>query len=171
MSAEEKLTILKEVRQKSVILERSKQDLIKNLSSVTAEDKCLNDCMAELVQMEKEKMARMEELRQLDNDLACMQIIVDQASQSRNEAFSGACSSYGQFSTVKKHVDILRSEGLGLEMSQGLEEEVMEVIDRLGVGSEHDSSQENRETVLSKCTICNQNKNNTRCNFCNDKGK
>ena len=68
-------------------------------------------------------------------------------------------------------MDILRSEGLGLEMSQGLEEEVMEVIDRLGVESEHDSSQENRETVLSKCTICNQNKNNTRCNFCNDKGK
>ena len=56
-------------------------------------------------------------------------------------------------------------------MSQGLAEEVMEVIDRLGVGSEHDSSQENRETVLSKCTICNQNKNKTRCNFCNDKGK
>ena len=42
-------------------------------------------------------------------------------------------------------------------------------IDRLVVGSEHDSSQENRETVLSKCTICNQNKNNTRCNFCNSR--
>ena len=146
MSSEDKLAILKEVRHKSFILERSKQDLKNHLSNVTSEDKCLNDCMAELVQIEKEKMVRMEELRQLDNDMGCIQIIVDQDKQARNEAFSGACSTYGQFSTVKKHMDILRSEGLGLEMSQGLEEEVMEVIDRLGVESEHDSSQENRET-------------------------
>ena len=67
--------------------------------------------MAELVQMHQDKMARMEELRQLDNDLACMQIMVDPATQSRNEPFSEACSSSGQFSTV----DMLRSEGLGLE--------------------------------------------------------
>ena len=110
---------------------------------MAAEDKCLKDCMAEVVKMEQDKMARMEELRQLDNDMACMQIIVDQASRARNEAFSGACSSYGQFCTGKKHVDMLRSEGLGLEISQGLEEGVMEVINRL-VGSDHDTNEESR---------------------------
>ena len=162
MSAEDKLIILKEVRHKSFMLERSKQDLKNHLSNVTSEDKCLNDCMAEVVQMEQDKMARMEELRQLDNDMACIQIIVYQANQARNEAFSGACSSYGQFCTVKKYVDMLRSDGLGLEMSQGLGKEVMEVINRLGVGSEHDSGQENRQTVSSKCSKFNQNKNNTR---------
>ena len=97
MSSEDKLAILKEVCHSSFILERSKQDLKNHLSNVTSEDKCLVDCMAEVVQMEKVKMVRMEELRQLDNDMACIQIIVDQANQARNEAFSGACSSYGQW--------------------------------------------------------------------------
>ena len=57
---------------------------------------------------------------------------------------------------------MLRSEGLGLDISQGLDEEAKQIINRLGVGSDPDQNEENRQTVSSKCSKFNQNKNNTR---------
>ena len=63
MSSEDKLAILKEVRHKSFIMERTKQELKSYLNNVTAEDKCLTDYMEELVQLEQEKAARLEELK------------------------------------------------------------------------------------------------------------
>ena len=101
MSSEDKLAILKEVHNKSFILERSKQELKTQLTNVIAEDKCLTDYLAELSMMEKEKAARLEEVRQLDNDMECVRVLVDQANMARDDSYKGACGSFKQFVSVK----------------------------------------------------------------------
>eukprot|EP00092_Neocalanus_flemingeri_P033003 GFUD01035895.1.p1 GENE.GFUD01035895.1~~GFUD01035895.1.p1 ORF type:complete len:178 (+),score=56.44 GFUD01035895.1:110-643(+) len=171
MSSEDKLAILKEVRHKSYIMERSKQELKSYLTNVTAEDNCLTDYKAELVQLEQEKVARLEELRQLENDMACIEVLVDQTNQAKGGAYSGACESYGHFCSVKKQVDILRSECLGLEMSQALDMDLQEMVDRLGVTEEQGENGTNRPSLSRKCPQCDKDihKNSPVCTFCKEK--
>ena len=140
MNSENKLAILKEVRQKSFLLERRKQELQTHLTNAVAEEKCLAEFMTELRTIEKHKLARLEEIRQLDNDLACVQVLVEQSKQARDNSYSGACDSYDQFCSVKTHVDTLRSECLGLEKSDDLGEDVRNMMAELGVGRQ-DSEQ------------------------------
>ena len=171
MSSEDKLAILKEVRHKSFIMERTKLELKSYLNNVTAEDKCLTDYMEELVQLEQEKAARLEELRQLENDMTCIRVLVEQANQARDGAYSGACGTYGQFCNAKKQVDLLRTECLGLERSQGLEMEVEEMVERLGVNEAQEEICTNTSSLSRKCPQCDKDihKNSPVCNFCKEK--
>ena len=136
MNSENKLAILKEVRQKSFLMQRRKQELSTHLTNVVAEEKCLTEYMTELRMIEQDKMARLEEIRQLDNDLECVRVLVEQSQQARDDSYNGARGSYEQFCSVKSHVDMLRSECLGLEKSEDLGEEVSNMVTELGLNNQ-----------------------------------
>jgi len=117
------LEALKEVRQKTLSLERLKQRLLQEVKAAENEEKNLNEFRQEMELLLQEKMAHVEELRQIHADINSMESVIKQAEDARNKAVEVARHLYNEYRPMKAEVDRTRRECLGLDILPDLQEE------------------------------------------------
>jgi len=117
------LEALKEIRQKTLGLERLKQRLLQEVKAAENEEKNLNEFRQEMELLLQEKMAHVEELRQIHADINSMESVIKQAEDSRNKAVEVARHLYNEYRPMKAEVDRTRRECLGLDILPDLQEE------------------------------------------------
>nr|CAG4642160.1 EOG090X0H8R [Eurycercus lamellatus] len=117
------LEALKEIRQKTLGLERLKQRLLQEVKAAENEEKNLNEFRQEMELLLQEKMAHVEELRQIHADINSMESVIKQAEDARNKAVEVARHLYNEYRPMKAEVDRTRRECLGLDVLPDLQEE------------------------------------------------
>ncbi|CAH1798178.1 unnamed protein product [Owenia fusiformis] len=117
-----KLESIKDIRAKTIHLDRVKGKLLQEISSTENEEKCLTDYKQEMELLLQEKMAHVEELRQIHADINTMEATIKQAEEERNRAADSAKHLYDEYKPLKAHVDKLR-ENIGLEKTHDIEDE------------------------------------------------
>ena len=81
-----KLEALKDIRNKTINLEKTRVSLLCDVGQMEDEDRCLQEYRRELELLQQEKMAHVEELRQIHADINAMETIIKQAEESRRAA-------------------------------------------------------------------------------------
>ncbi|XP_034253312.1 zinc finger C4H2 domain-containing protein [Thrips palmi] len=123
-----KLEALKEVRAKTMQLEKMKLRILHEVEATEAEEKCLSEYKQEMDMLMQEKMAHVEELRQIHADINAMETVIKQAEESRNRALDTAKRIHDDYRPLKHDVDRLRREYLGLDRLPDLHEEEGDLI-------------------------------------------
>ncbi|ELU18700.1 hypothetical protein CAPTEDRAFT_166037 [Capitella teleta] len=109
-----KLEKIKEIRNKTVQLEKVKNRLKAELETVENEETCIQDYRTEMDLLMQEKMAHVEELRLIHADINLMETTVKQAEEDRNKSLESAKQLFQDLRPLKHQVDMLRSS-VGLE--------------------------------------------------------
>nr|CAG4638825.1 EOG090X0H8R [Cyclestheria hislopi] len=117
------LEALKEIRQKTLALERLKQRLLQEIKTAENEEKNLSEFRQEMELLLQEKMAHVEELRQIHADINAMETVIKQAEEARNKAIEVARHLHNEYRPMKADVDRTRRECLGLDVLPDLLEE------------------------------------------------
>lgn len=117
-----KLEALKDVRAKTTQLEKLKQRLRQEVDATESEERCLSEYKQEMELLLQEKMAHVEELRQIHADINVMETIIKQAEEDRNKALENAKRVHDEYKPIKDLVDNLRHE-IGLCRLPDLHEE------------------------------------------------
>lgn len=118
-----KLEALKEIRGKTIQLEKLKARLLLEIESQDQEEKCLSEYKQEMDLLLQEKMSHVEELRQIHADINAMEGVIKQAEESRTRSMSAAIRLHEEFVPLKSEIDRLRRDCLGLERLPELHEE------------------------------------------------
>ncbi|KAJ8948252.1 hypothetical protein NQ318_013240 [Aromia moschata] len=118
-----KLEALKEIRTKTIQLEKLKARLIFEVEAQDQEEKCLSEYKQEMDLLLQEKMSHVEELRQIHADINAMEGVIKQADESRTRSMSAAVRLHEEYLPLKNDIDRLRRECLGLERLPELHEE------------------------------------------------
>nr|CAD7410120.1 unnamed protein product [Timema poppensis] len=116
-----KLEALKEIRAKTIQLEKMKSRIIHEVEATEQEEKCLTEYKQEMDLLMQEKMAHVEELRQIHAD-------INAAEESRNRALETAKRIHDEYRPLKMDIDRMRRDYLGLERLPELHEEERELI-------------------------------------------
>lgn len=110
-----KLEALKEIRNKTISLEKLRYRLLHDVDSMEGEDRCLSEYRREMELLQQEKMAHVEELRQIHADINAMETVMKQAEESKRSAGENARRIIEDYAPLKHDVDLMRTELLGLE--------------------------------------------------------
>ena len=78
-----KLEALKDIRSKTINLEKTRVSLLCDVDQLEDEEKCIAEYRRELELLQQEKMAHVEELRQIHADINALESIIKQADESR----------------------------------------------------------------------------------------
>ena len=105
-----KLRCLKEIREKTLQLERMRNQLRAEVDITENEEKCLAEYRKEMESLLSEKMAHVEELRQIHADINAMEIVIKQAEEDRNRHLENAKILNQECLPLKKTIDELRSD-------------------------------------------------------------
>jgi hypothetical protein len=103
-------------------MEKLKDSLKKEMEITFSEEKCLAEYKKEMEALMQEKMAHVEELRQIHADINAMETVIKQSEEDRNKHLEMAKHLNQEFAPLKSLVDKLRSE-LGLPRLPELHEE------------------------------------------------
>lgn len=117
-----KLDSLKDIRSKTLNLERIKSKLRQEFDSTENEDKLIAEYKKEMELLLQEKMAHVEELRLIHADINLMETTIKQAEEERNRSLENAKHLYDDYKPLKDEVDNLRTR-LGLEPLPGINDE------------------------------------------------
>lgn len=109
-----KLEALKEIRAKTIQLEKLKHKIRSEVSSKENEEKCLGEYKSEMELLLQEKMAHVEELRQIHADINVMENVIKQAEEDRNKALENAKRFHEDYMPLKDYIDKLRGD-IGLQ--------------------------------------------------------
>ncbi|XP_015116389.1 zinc finger C4H2 domain-containing protein isoform X1 [Diachasma alloeum] len=124
-----KLEALKDIRSKTLQLEKMKQRIIQEVEQTEHEDKCLMDYKQEMELLMQEKMAHVEELRQIHADINTMESVIKQAEEARTRAREHAKILHNnEYQPLKHDIDRMRREYLGLERLPELYETETDLI-------------------------------------------
>lgn len=123
-----KLEAMKDVRSKTIHLEKMKMKIIREVENGDAEEKCLAEYRREMEMLLQEKMSHVEELRQIHADINAMESVIKQAEENRLRALNVANRLHEEYVPLKVEVDHMRREYLGLERLPELHEEEGTVI-------------------------------------------
>ncbi|CAH0552842.1 unnamed protein product [Brassicogethes aeneus] len=118
-----KLEALKEIRAKTIQLEKLKARLVFEVETQDQEEKCLSEYKQEMDMLLQEKMSHVEELRQIHADINAMEGVIKQAEESRSRSMSSAVRLHEDYMPLKNEIDRLRRECLGLDRLPELHEE------------------------------------------------
>ncbi|XP_012275068.1 zinc finger C4H2 domain-containing protein isoform X2 [Orussus abietinus] len=111
-----KLEALKDIRSKTVQLEKMRQRIVHEIEQTEQEEKCLTEYKQEMELLMQEKMAHVEELRQIHADINAMEAVIKQAEDARNRARDNAKLIHNNdYQPLKHDIDRMRREYLGLE--------------------------------------------------------
>ena len=102
-------------RSKTISLEKLRLRLLHDVENVEAEDKCLAEYRREMELLQQEKMAHVEELRQIHADINAMETVMKQAEEAKRQAAESARRVIEDYAPMKHDVDLMRTELLGLE--------------------------------------------------------
>ncbi|KAK4883349.1 hypothetical protein RN001_006668 [Aquatica leii] len=118
-----KLEAIKEIRAKTIQLEKLKARILFEVESLDQEEKCLSEYKQEMDLLLQEKMSHVEELRQIHADINAMEGVIKHAEESRTRSLSTAARVHEEYLPLKSEVDRLRRDCLGLERLPDLHEE------------------------------------------------
>ncbi|KAG5895577.1 hypothetical protein JTB14_002339 [Gonioctena quinquepunctata] len=118
-----KLEALKEIRSKTIQLEKLKARLVFEVEAQEQEEKCLSEYKQEMDLLLQEKMSHVEELRQIHADINAMEGVIKQADESRARSMGAAVRLHEEYLPLKNEIDRLRRECLGLDRLPELHEE------------------------------------------------
>ena len=128
-----KLEALKEIRSKTIGLEKLRLRLLHDLDSIESEDKCLSEYRREMELLQQEKMAHVEELRQIHADINAMETVMKQAEEAKRQASDSARRIIEDYSPLKHEVDLMRVELLGLDKLPEIPSEDKERLGAVGL--------------------------------------
>ena len=128
-----KLEALKEIRGKTIALEKLRLRLMHDVDSVESEDKCLSEYRREMELLQQEKMAHVEELRQIHADINAMETVMKQAEEAKRQASDSARRIIDDYGPLKQEVDLMRVELLGLEKLPDVSAEEREKMGAMGL--------------------------------------
>lgn len=117
-----KLECLKEIRCRTVQMEKMKTRLKQSIERTESEERCLEEYRSELEQLIQEKMAHVEELRLIHQDINSMEQVIKQAQEERNQHLEVAKQLHHEIRPLKDLVDRLRAE-IGLAKLPELHQE------------------------------------------------
>ncbi|CAG0880290.1 unnamed protein product [Cyprideis torosa] len=109
-----KLEAIKDLRAKMGSLERVRSCLVQEVERAETEERALGEFRQEMELLLQEKMAHVEELRQIHADINALETIMKQAEASRESAYQSARRFHEEYRPLKGQVDRLRSDILGL---------------------------------------------------------
>ncbi|KAF2351321.1 Zinc finger C4H2-type [Trinorchestia longiramus] len=95
-----KLEYIKEIRHKMLGVERLRSRLAAEVEAVQVEEASLADYKAEMDQLLQEKMAHVEELRQIHADINAMENIIKSGEEIRSKALENARRLYEEYQGV-----------------------------------------------------------------------
>lgn len=128
-----KLEALKDIRSKTISLEKIRLRLLHDADSVENEDKCLSEYRREMELLQQEKMAHVEELRQIHADINAMETVIKQAEEAKRNSQESARRMLDDYRPLKHEVDLMRTELLGLDRLPDLPDEEKEKLSGLGI--------------------------------------
>ncbi|XP_066958370.1 zinc finger C4H2 domain-containing protein [Macrobrachium rosenbergii] len=112
-----KLEALKDIRAKVVAVERIRARLAQEVEMVQAEEASLAEYRAEMELLLQEKMAHVEELRQIHADINAMESIIKSAEELRNKSLDHARRLYDEYHPLKQDVSRMAQQQLGHDLS------------------------------------------------------
>ncbi|XP_050348541.1 zinc finger C4H2 domain-containing protein isoform X2 [Nymphalis io] len=118
-----KLEAMKEIRNKTITLERLKRSILNEVRSGDQEGRCLAQYKREMELLQQEKMSHVEELRQIHADINAMETVIKQTEESMSRKLSNASRLHEDYRPLKTEVDLLRRQCLGLDRLPDLHEE------------------------------------------------
>ncbi|CAB3254216.1 unnamed protein product [Arctia plantaginis] len=118
-----KLEAMKEIRNKTITLERLKRSILNEVRSGDQEGRCLAQYKREMELLQQEKMSHVEELRQIHADINAMETVIKQTEESMTRKLSNASRLHEDYRPLKTEVDLLRRQCLGLDRLPDLHEE------------------------------------------------
>ena len=110
------------IRTRTLQLEKLKTRLKAEVESTETEERCLQDFRREMELLMQEKMAHVEELRQIHADINAMENVVKQSEEDRNRHLDTAKHLHQEFQPLKDLIDKLRAD-IGLPRLPELYEE------------------------------------------------
>jgi len=128
-----KLEALKDIRGKTISLEKVRMRLQHDMDTFDTEDKCLAEYRRELELLQQEKMAHVEELRQIHSDINAMETVIKQAEESKRNAMDSARRLFDDYRPLKHDVDLMRTELLGLDKLPELPNEDKDKMAAIGL--------------------------------------
>lgn len=117
-----KLENVKELRSRTVQLERIRGKLRHEIDGSETEEKRLEEYKQEMDLLLQEKMAHVEELRLIHADINLMETTIKQAEEDRNRCLENAKKMYEEFKPLKDDIDHMRSL-MGMEKLPSLNED------------------------------------------------
>ncbi|EDV38320.1 uncharacterized protein Dana_GF21819 [Drosophila ananassae] len=118
-----KLEAIKDIRDKTLALEKLKVRIIKEVKLSDDEEKCLEEYRKEMEHLLEEKMSHVEELRQIHADINDMENIIKQTKENQTRSFDMANRVYEEYLALKYQIDHMRRDYLGLSPLRDLHEE------------------------------------------------
>ncbi len=120
------------IRSKTIALEKLRLRLFHEVDAVENEDKCLAEFRREMELLQQEKMAHVEELRQIHADINAMETVMKQAEEAKRQSGDTARRVLEDYTPLKHDVDLMRVELLGLEKLPELPQEDRERLGAIG---------------------------------------
>ncbi|XP_017315048.1 zinc finger C4H2 domain-containing protein isoform X2 [Ictalurus punctatus] len=108
-----KLENIKEIRSKTVQMEKLKTRLRSEFATLESEEKHLREYKQEMELLMQEKMAHVEELRLIHSDINVMENTIKQSECDLNKLLESTRRLHDEYKPLKDHVDTLRA-ALGL---------------------------------------------------------
>lgn len=118
-----KLEAIKDIRDKTIALEKLKVKIIKEVKISDDEEKCLDEYRKEMEHLLEEKMSHVEELRQIHADINDMENIIKQTKENQTRSVDIANRIYEEYLALKYQIDHMRRDYLGLSPLRDLHEE------------------------------------------------
>ncbi|XP_067640876.1 zinc finger C4H2 domain-containing protein [Eurosta solidaginis] len=118
-----KLEAIKDIRDKTIALEKLKMKIIKEVKISDDEEKCLDEYRKEMEHLLEEKMSHVEELRQIHADINDMENIIKQTKENQTRSVDMANRVYEEYLALKYQIDHMRRDYLGLSPLRDLHEE------------------------------------------------
>ena len=128
-----KLEALKEIRGKTIALEKLRLRLMHDVDSIESEDKCQAEYRREMELLQQEKMAHVEELRQIHADINAMETVMKQAEEAKRQSVDSARRIIDDYAPLKHEVDLMRVELLGLEKLPDISAEERDKMGAMGL--------------------------------------
>ncbi|XP_062391520.1 zinc finger C4H2 domain-containing protein [Sardina pilchardus] len=117
-----KLENIKEIRNKTVQMEKLRSRLKIEFEALESEEKHLKEYKQEMELLLQEKMAHVEELRLIHADINVMENTIKQSENDLNKVLESTRRLHDEYKPLKEHVDALRKT-LGLHRLPDLTEE------------------------------------------------
>ncbi|XP_055386171.1 zinc finger C4H2 domain-containing protein isoform X1 [Condylostylus longicornis] len=118
-----KLEAIKQIRNKTIQLEKLKSRIVREVKLGDEEEKCLVEYRKEMEQLLQEKMSHVEELRLIHADINEMEAVIKKAEENKLRSMNLANRIHDEYLPLKGEIDQMRREYLGLSPLRDLHEE------------------------------------------------
>lgn len=158
-----KLEIIKEIKNKTLYLQRIKSRISNEVECIESESKSLIDFKSELELLVQEEKAHLEELRQIQNDITMMENTIKQTNEDKIKSIDSARRLHQEYKPLKEHVNHLR-DTIGLSKTDDNDDEILieTFIKKLGPISDQKNKNHNRYSSESKSKSNSENSHRHR---------